>query len=275
MIRIVTDSTSMLPTTLRDRYVVDVVPMTITIDDVEYHEGHDLTTADFYDRLATGATVTTAAPSPGAFLDAYRRAAASGAREVLSIHTGSNFSAVVSAATVAAALAQTPVTIVDTELVSFPVTLCIWAAGEAIARGDAVGDAAASARFVASSTGSVFVVGVPELARRGGRFVGVTGPLAATSIIELDANGMRQIDRVDDVEAALDSMVRHTIALARERPLRIGVGDARRQNMGDELASRLQGVPGIAEVVRYDVGPSVGAHTGAGSVGVVYAPAAV
>ena len=265
----------MLPAALRDRYVVDVVPMTITVDDVEYHEGHDLTTADFYDRLAAGATVTTAAPSPGSLLDAYRRAADSGAHEVLSIHTGSNFSAVVSAATVAAGLAETPVTIVDTELVSFPVTLCIWAAGEAIARGDTVADAAATARSVAGSTGSVFVVGVPELARRGGRFVGVTGPLAPTSIIELDADGMRQIDRVDDVEAALESMVRHTIALARRRSLRIGVGDARRQNMGDELAARLQGVPGIAEVVRYDVGPSVGAHTGAGSVGVVYAPAGV
>jgi hypothetical protein len=88
MIAIVTDSASMLPPALRTRYDITVVPITITIDGRDHAEGVDLTTARFYEQLAHGAAVTTAAPSPGAFVDIYRAAAAADEKAVLSVHTG-------------------------------------------------------------------------------------------------------------------------------------------------------------------------------------------
>src|SRR5207237_531850 len=42
--------------------------------------------------------------------------------------------------------------------------------------------------------------------------------------------------------------------------------------VADALASRLAGAPGAVEIVRYRVGPSVGAHTGPGTAGAVYHP---
>ena len=135
MIAIVTDSASMLPASLRTRYGIVVVPLTITINGREYADGVDLAIGDFYERLTGGAVVTTAAPSPGSFVDAYRSAAAAGAEAVLSVHTGAAYSATVGSATVAAGLVDIPVTIVDTEVASFPVALAIWSAADALREG--------------------------------------------------------------------------------------------------------------------------------------------
>lgn len=267
MIRLVTDSASMLPADLAARFDVDVVPMAVLLDGVVHREGIDLTSAEFYRHLAEGATVTTSAPSPGDLLTAYERAAAAGATSVVSIHTGATYSATVGAATVAAELAPLPVEVVDTGLVSFPVALCVWAAAEAPA-----GGAAAAALATAAETSSVFVVGVPDLARRGGRFTTVAGELTSASILELGPGGLSELTSVDDVDAALDAMAAHVGARAASTSLRVGVGDADRPELGARLADRLAGTAGIAELVRYDVGPSVGAHTGAGTVGTVWAP---
>lgn len=272
MIRFVTDSASMIPPTLRDRFDVIVVPMTVTIDGEEYHEGLDLTSADFYARLAAGATVTTSAPSPGAILTAYQLAASTGAAHVLSIHTGSNYSATVSAANIASELADVTVSVIDTKLASFAVTFCLWAAADAIAVGRSITVAADAARSTAALTGSVFVVGVPELTRRGGRFVSVAGEILATSVLELDGNGLHVMMQVDDIDDAVEVMTSHARVLAGRQPMRVGIGDALRPNIAAALANRLADTPGIVEIIRYEVGPSVGAHTGAGTVGIVYAP---
>ena len=272
MITIVTDSASMLPASLQTRYGIVVVPITITIDGREYADGVDLAIGEFYERLTGGAVVTTAAPSPGAFVDVYRSAASAGAEAVLSVHTGAAYSATVASATVAAGLVDIPVTIVDTEVASFPVALAIWSAADALARGASIADAAAVASETARRSGSLFVVGVPEVARRGGRFVAVRGELTPTTVLRLADGAFEEYQKVIDIDAAVDVMVEGTLRIATEQPLRVGVGHAVNPDVAALLIERLAARPGIVDVTMYEVGPSVGAHTGAGTFGVVYAP---
>lgn len=272
MISIVTDSASMIPPRVRDRLGVEVVPLTVTVDGVDYRDGVDLDPDDFYDRLAAGAAVTTAAPPPGAFLAAYQRAEHAGATAVLSIHTGGAYSATAAAANAAGKLTELPVTVVDTGMASFPVALCTWAAANALAAGAPIDDAAAAARETAAQTESVFVVGLPARAHGGGRFQALGESLAPASILSLDRDGLREIDRVDDLDAAMDTIAAHVEAVAAQQTICAGIGDARRPHLSDTLAQRLTAADGVAELVRYDVGPSVGAHIGEGSVGVVYTP---
>lgn len=272
MIRIVTDSAAMLPDELRHRYSITVVPLTITVDGCEYTEGTDLTTADFYASLAAGAEVSTAAPAPGAFVDAYRAAASEGATALLSVHTGSTLSATVSSATLAAGLVDIPVTLIDTGVASFPVAMAVWSAAESIADGGSVDDAARIARATAERVGSLFVVGVSEVARRGGRFVSVNGELTPTTVLELVSGRLTELGMAADIDAAIEMMVEHTVRLADDEPLRIGVGHGAHQSVAEVLVARLADVPGIVDITLYEVGPSVGAHTGPGTFGVVYAP---
>lgn len=272
MIEVVTDSAAMLPDPVRQRFGITVVPLTITVDGQEHSEGVDLTADEFYTRMAAGAVVSTAAPSPGSFVEAYRAAAVRGATEVLSIHTGASYSATLASATVASDLVDIPVTLVDTGVGSFPVALAVWAAAELLEGGSSIDDAADVARRTASDTGSVFVVGVPAVARRGGRFVGIDGALTPTTVLELVDGSLHDRGAVDDLDAAIDAMIDATLTAAGSGALRIGIGHAVHPEVAEQIRARLVAELTDTEIVIYEVGPSVGAHTGPGTLGIVYTP---
>jgi DegV family protein with EDD domain len=272
MIALVTDSASMLPVAVRRRFGISVVAVTVTVDGVEFAEGIDLATADFYDRMSAGAEVSTAAPSPGAFVETYRAAAERGATAVLSVHTGAAYSATVASATLASTMVDVSVSIVDTGVGSFPVALAVWAAAESLDRCETVEEAAAVAARVASDTASFFVVGLPAVAHRGGRFVAVSGALTPTTVLELAAGELHDRGAVADLDTAIETMIAGTVAAAAGGPLRIGVGHAVHPDVAQQMVLRLEELLPGSEIVTYEVGPSVGAHTGPGTLGIVYTP---
>jgi DegV family protein with EDD domain len=245
--------------------------MTVVVDGTPYQEGRDLSTAEFYRRLAVGADVSTAAPSPGDVLAAYDEAAKGGAEGIVSVHTGSAYSAVLESARLAAREMSIEVEVVDTGTASFPVALCVAAACDARTAG---GDLAATARAATSTAevvDSIFVVGVPELARRSGR-LGSTPVVSPTALLTLGPAGLAEAGTGSDIDDAIRRMAAHVRAVASTQTLRVGVGDADRPDLGDELVAALDGAVGVAELTRYEVGPSVGAHSGPGTVGAVWAP---
>ena len=270
MIGLVTDSNAQLPGDLRERYQVAVVPLTVVIDDHPYQEGVDITAAAFYERLAAGASVSTAAPSPGAVLTEYEQLVAAGATEILSIHIGSNTSATVNAVTVAAGSSPVPVEIVDTA--SFAVACCVWAAGEVLAAGGDLTHAADVARRVADQVGNVFIVGALDLAGSGGRLAPEATAGEGLPVLALAEGQMQAVGRVHDVESAVEAMTDYFVEVAAGTPQRVGVGDALTPDLAGEYAARLADRPEVAELVRYEIGPSVGAHTGAGTVGACFFP---
>ena len=276
MIGLVTDSNAQLPGDLRERYQVGVVPLTVVVDDHPHQEGVDITAGEFYERLAAGASVSTAAPSPGAVLTAYEQLAKAGASEILSIHIGSNMSATVNAVSIAARSSPVPVEIVDTGTASFAVACCVWAAGEVLAADGDLPQAADVARRVADQVGNVFIVGALDLARRGGRLA-TDGEALTTAgeglpVLALAEGQMQAVGRVHDVESAIDAMTDYLVETADGTPQRVGVGDAVTPELAGEYAARLAERPEVAELVRYEIGPSVGAHTGAGTVGACFFP---
>lgn len=275
MIALVTDSNAMLPDDLRARFDVEVVPLTVVVDGESFAEGVDLSTAAFYERLAAGARVSTAAPSPGAFVEAYERAARRGVTGILSVHIGSNTSGTLDAARIAARDAALPVEFVDTATASFPVACCVWAAGLATEHGGTLADAATAASAVAEQVGNVFVVGALELARQGGRLERGADAAAGVPVLALRGGTMEVVDRARDVEAAVDAMAAEFDRAAAGRPMHVGVGDAAAEDLAAGLVAQLSGRPEVADLVHYQVGPSVAAHTGVGTAGAVYFPAAL
>ena len=273
MIGLVTDSNAQLPADLRDRYQVGVVPLTVVVDGTPYKEGVDITTAEFYERLQRGAEVSTAAPSPGEVLAVYEQLASAGATEILSIHIGSNTSATVNAVGVAARGSPVPVEVVDTGTASFAVACCVWAAGEVLNGGGDLADAGAAARRVADTVSNVFIAGALELARRGGRLAAdVEAEGEGLPVLALAGGQMNVVGNVHDAEAAVDAMTEYLVEAAAGAPQRVGVGDAVAPDLAAEYAARLADRPEVAELVRYEIGPTVGAHTGPGTAGACFFP---
>jgi DegV family protein with EDD domain len=280
VIALVTDSNAQLPPDLRDRYGIRVVPLIVVVDGEEHEEGVDLDPDDFYARLAAGATVSTAAPAPGRFVETYQAAADAGATQIVSIHIGSNTSATADAARVAARLSPVPVEVVDTGTASFPIACCVWMAARALEFDGDLDDVVHAATAAAAAVDNVFVVGALDLARQGGRLEAGAESGDGLPVLAMHGGTMNVVARVHDLDTAVDAMAGYVRDRAGTVPQLVGVGDAGASELADALAVALvapdpsgPGGPVVYELVRYAVGPSVGAHTGAGTAGCVFLPA--
>jgi DegV family protein with EDD domain len=280
VIKLVTDSNAQLPPELAERFDVDVVPLTVTVDGVPYLEGVELDADRFYERFASGSpAVTTSQPSPGRFGEVYRRAAEAGATEILSVHIGSSVSGTLNSARVAARTSPVPVRLVDTGTASFGVACCAWEAGEALAAGASVEEAASVAESLSARIGNVFVVGALDLLAAGGRLAaGVDSgtaddadertPVPVLSLVEGEVQVVGQAAELDQAAEVMADIVLGVEA-ARVK-VAIGIADAAAAPLWAALESRLTGADRINEIIRYRVGPSVGAHTGPGTAGAFF-----
>ena len=270
MIGLVTDSNAQLPAALIERYGIVVVPLGIVIDGTPYREGVDLDVDDFYARLSTGAQVSTSTPPPGAFIEAYESLAAQGAEAILSVHVGAELSGTFGSARLASRSSPVPVELVDSETASFALGCCVWEAAEKLANNATLDQAANAARGVAANIGNVFIVGALELARRGGRLAPDVDTADGLPVLALEDKAMRSVGSAADADDALDAMMDYVKERIGYGNVRVGVGDARVPELAGLLAERLSSLSGVIEVVRYTVGPSVGCHTGPGTVGAVF-----
>ena len=111
---LITDSTSDIPLEWINQYDIGVVPLTIIFGDKQYLEKVDISPEEFYRRLPLDPHhPTTSQPTPGSFLEAFQRAAAGGAEQVLLITISSAMSGTIEAARQAAQDSPIPVTIMD------------------------------------------------------------------------------------------------------------------------------------------------------------------
>jgi len=274
MIGFCTDSNAQLPDELVERYGVEVVPLTVRVDGVDHVEGVDLDADAFYARFADGhkPEVATAAPAPGAFAEAYGRLAARGCTEILSVHIGSAISGTFNSARLGSQLVDVPVRLVDTGEASFAIACALWEAAETVAGGGDVEAAAAVAEAVGARCGNVFVVGALDLARAGGRLAAgaeqaVSDAIPVLSMVE---GSIVPVGTARTDEEAADAMAAHVRAAGTNLRVGIGVADAAAAPLWQALEERLTDVPEVLDVVRYRIGPSVGAHTGPGTAGAVF-----
>jgi DegV family protein with EDD domain len=264
-----TDSGAQLPDDLRARHRVAVVPLSVTVDGDERIEGVDLGPDEFYALLRHTSDVQTAAPPPGRFLEAWAELAAAGVTDIVSIHTGSEVSATFDAARIAAGLAPDGVTVhlVDSHTASFAVGCCLWEAAQAHERGAPLGEILHTASSVASTVGNVFIVGALDLVRAGGRLAEGTADAGDIPVLSLVDGRIAPIARAATIEEATEAMAAYVLALGDGLRVGLSIADTAAAPLWEALEARLTGDHRIREIVRYRVGPSVGAHSGPGTAG--------
>ncbi|MEO7397175.1 MAG: DegV family protein [Ilumatobacteraceae bacterium] len=268
MIGLCTDSNSQMPIELVERFGVQVVPVTVVVDNVDYLEGVDLEPDEFYARYAGGRrpAVALSQPSAGQFAVAYDELAARGCTQILSVHTSLATCPSMHAARLAAHNAPVAVRVVDTATARFGVSCCVWAAGAALAAGADLDEAAAIAESLAPSIGNVFIVDGLDLTA--GR-----APDTKGSVLTLHDNRLEVVELVDSMADAVNAMARYT--LRRGDRLRVAVGTAHRDTepIATALVHAVGETAAVEEVIRFRIGPSVGVETGPGTVGCVMYPA--
>lgn len=281
MIGICTDSNAQLPAELADRYGIEVVPLTVVVDEREYLEGFDLDVDDFYGLYADGhkPSVEFGQPSPGQFAAAYDDLIARGCTQILSIHTSAAVSDTLKAARLAAHSAPVPIRLIDSRTARFGVSCCVWATAEAVANGASTEQAAAVAETMAPRVRSVFTLEGLELLHRDTSGAADSdahdAPLRRVSTFR-DGH-LETVGEVASLVEAVDAMATYTLRAGRTHGggLNVAVGSGHQAllHVAEALARAMSGCAHVNEVVQFRIGPSVGVEAGPGAVGCVfYAP---
>src|SRR5205823_11015627 len=181
-VRVVTDSSCDLPNDLAVEFDIDIVPLTIRFGDDEFVDRRDLSPKQFWARCGTSPVLPeTAAPSAGAFEEAFRAAKAAGAEGVVCINLSSKLSATYQAAQMAATTLQgdVPVRVVD----SPSATMCLGniaiAAARLAAAGKSLDDVAGAAEDLSRRTRVLGTLDTLENLKKGGRIGGAKAMLGS------------------------------------------------------------------------------------------------
>jgi DegV family protein with EDD domain len=169
-IALITDSTCDIPAAWVKQYDLTIVPLTIIFGDQQYLDGVDLAPEAFYERLLKDPVhPTTSQPTPKAFLEAYQRAAAAGADEILAIVISSAMSGTITSARQAAQDFPIPVQIMDGKNNSMGLGWQVIAAARAQEAGGGMDAMLAAAEQVRKDISYYISLDTIEYLSRGGR----------------------------------------------------------------------------------------------------------
>lgn len=267
--RVVTDSTADLPPEWRERYGITVVPLSVHFGQESFRDGVDLLPDEFFARLRRAQTLpTTSAPPPGLFAEVYRRLSAE-CSGVISIHIGSQLSATVEAARVAArSLEGFSVQVVDSRALTMCVAFLCRVAAEAPSLEEAVRrveERVPRQRILALLDTLRYV----EMGGRVSRAQAMLGTLLDVKpILRLAQGEIRGADRVRTRGRALPRL----LELFREDlPVeQLAVIHAQAAEDAERIRSQLQAELPWLEIQLAQTGCVLGTHVGPGSVGLAY-----
>lgn len=271
---VVTDSTAAL---VRDGSAVPddvlVVPLTVTVSEVDYRDGVDITCVQLAARLASGERVVTAQPAPRSFAEAYALAAEHGARDVVSIHLSGELSGTVHAAALAARESAIPVRVVDSGTTGAALGEAVLRGREAIAEGATSLEVSRLVVAVANASSTMFMVESVEHLRRGGRWgraaSNVGSILGVRPILTLRDGKIELQQLVRSRQSALRRLVRSVSDLGETMAdPNVFVHFFDDEDPARVLAEQIRTVTGHqARLVQ--AGAVLGAHVGPGMLGVV------
>jgi len=270
-IRVVTDSACDLPAEVAAEQGITVVPLSIRFGSEEFVDGKDLSTAEFWARCkASSVLPETAAPSPGAFQEAFLAAADDGCDGVLCIDLSGALSATYQSAVAAAKAVsdRIEVRVVDSRSVTMGLGLMVLDTAELAAGGADLDTLEARATQLVPH-GAVFgVVDNLEHLTKGGRIGGaqaLLGSMLSIKPVVALVDGVveqesKQRTRARSLQYLADKM-RQSPPLAR---VAVAHGDAADI---DTFLALVADVPSEHPIVVGQLGPVIGTHTGPGTVG--------
>jgi DegV family protein with EDD domain len=263
---LITDSSACLTGPTAARFGVAVVPILVQVGSREFRDGADLDPLRLYRALGRGEPVKSSAPSPLDYLDAIER---QDAEHVVVITPATEFTWMCRNATLAAELADRPVTVVDSRSATAGHELVVLAAAEACLAGGGPDDVVSAAEDAAGRIELVGCLETLDHLRSSGRVpalaLGLANQLGVRPVFRFRAGVAERVGLPRSQDGALSRVVREWRAGGGERAMRTAVFHAARPEAAAELGRRLGGASFTTEF-----SAAMGIHTGPGVVGVAW-----
>ncbi len=271
-IRVVTDSACDLSLEVAAAHDITIVPLSIRFGNEEFVDGRDLTTEEFWARCkASPVLPETAAPSPGAFQEAFLAAAADGYDGVLCLNLSGGVSATFQAATAAAKAVSESIEVraLDSRSMTMGLGLMVLDIADMAAAGADLDALEARVEELVPRTSVFGAVENLDHLEKGGRIGGAKALLGSLLSI-------KPVVTLVDGEVAEESKQRtrgRSLQYLADKALnspplsRIAVAHGAATDI-DVFLALLADLKCEHPIVISDLGPVIGTHTGPGTIGV-------
>jgi len=265
-VEIVTDSLSDITPEFAKELGITVVPLYVRFGEEVYRDRVEMTTDEFYHRLVHGTNFpTTTQPSPGDFLDVYKKLARK-TDEILVI-TGSGMrSGTYQSAMQAKSMMEEKyrIEVIDSRKVAMSLGLIVIKAAEAAKTGANLDELADLVRKAMPRSNLVVYFDTLKYLARGGRIGKARGLLGAMlsikPILTIKDGEMAPLTRVRSLVAGLDYLCNFVPGFAKIESL--AVEHATTPDKADELVERLSKIFPKERIYRSIVSPVLGTHAG-------------
>jgi DegV family protein with EDD domain len=277
-IAIITDTDASLPVEIAARYGIRQVPIVVQFGDEKLLSGMDINDEGLFARIdREGRLPTTAAPSPGAFSEAFEAAFSSGAEAVICFCVSGGVSATYQAANSARELLpEKDITVVDSRNLSLGQGFMALAAAETIAAGGSKQAALAKAHSIGERSylfASLATLKYLAMSGRVGHLAaGMANLLDVKPILTMKQGKLELLERVRRQSKAWERTIELAREAAGEKPVeRMGIVHvwARKEARGFEARLR-EGMACPEEILIAELTPGLSVHSGAGMVGVAF-----
>jgi len=274
-IRIVTDSACDLSSEELAEWGIGMVPLSIRFGDDEFIDRTELSTDEFYERLATTEVLPeTSAPAPGAFVEMFNAMAAEGATGVVCINLSEALSATIQSARTAAESddVSIDVRVVNSKSVTGGLGSICLAAAKAAKDGASADEVVALVEDMTNRTRVFATLDTLENLKKGGRIGGAQAAFGALlsikPLLDLSSGEVVAAGKQRTRKRAL-GWLRDQIAEAGADIENLAILHSNADDMDEFLAS-LSDFPTVASARTNIIGAVVGTHGGKGIIGITY-----
>jgi DegV family protein with EDD domain len=270
-VRIVTDTTAVLPLDYLAAHHVENVPQVILFGEESFQEEYELNYSDFVRRLRTSPQLPkTAAPPPGLLVEAYRRQLAE-AQTVISIHPSTDVSGTVRSAITAKeeAFPDADIRILDTRTVGGNLATMVMLAAEWAEQGMSADEIMSRLQAMIPCGRIYFLVATLEYLQKGGRIGGaaalVGSVLQIKPILQLKDGRVEPLEKIRTHNHALERLKELVLDQCPRSPTaHVNIMNADEPEAAQRLAGELKAELGLERVPIYNVGASITTHGGPG-----------
>lgn len=273
-IKVISDSLSDIPKELIEKYDIGIVPLTIRLDEVDYKDGVDITTGEFYKKLRSSKEMPkTSQATYIQFKETFEKYIGEG-KSILYISGSSKATGTYQSALMAKNEIEGDITLFDSLNLCYGCGAQVIKACEMLEEGSSIEDIIKQLEVMRESLYVVFAVDTLEYLRKGGR-------ISTTKAVVGSVLSIKPLIHIKD--GALDNVAqvrgkKHVIAKIIEMI---------KENCGDDLSNKrfaiadgdnkvdvvklreaVQKEFNPKEIVEIEVGPTIGSHAGPGTIGV-------
>ncbi|MDR3190655.1 MAG: DegV family protein [Lactobacillaceae bacterium] len=279
-IKIVTDSTALLTAAEVADLDINIVPLSVMIDDHSYQDTVTISRDEFVEKMATAKTLPkTSTPAIGTFTDVYERLLAeSPETQIISIHLTVGLSGTFDAARQAAAIVDDKrITVIDSTFIDRSLAFQVLQAAKMAQAGDySVAQIVNAIKATAAKTHLYLTVASLDNLVAGGRISRATGFIGGLLQIKIGAHvvaGEILVESKGRGGKATKAYLQHIIEQMQAAPngiAMIGIAHVAIPKEAAAFEAQLQSIFPDAQILVGQTSPTVSTHTGVGAFGISY-----